>query len=871
MARTGTHSIPSTGATPKAKKSAKKKSVQRVKSEKRTTDKVQLEVHGLIIVAFGLLLAMSLLSFRPEDVNIDARATEGIANWIGPVGAHVGNIFLRTFGLGAFFLNIALIALGVAVLFGKRTPINRRVSLLTTGALTSTLVLLHILGDGTRMLGVQTGGLIGAYAGEGMRMLVSTAGTLLVAATALLVTSMLLLRVTFSAMMRRVTDPLKRGFAEIHQRFEQWRARPRAIGMKNLVAITGADHAANDDDHLTDRETRIGKHSSPVVMVPPIPEDAFDAPEQPPFDPDAVELPADWDPDAPLDTPEEAEVIPIADPTSPVTAIAEPVEEVAQDPKIVESDAMRKARTPLIAGEQVSLPITGIQEKEEYAVPPLHLLDYSPPNGEVLSRQVLKDNATILEEKLDDFGIAGRVVEIHPGPVITMYEFEPAPGIKISKIANLTDDLSMALAALRVRIVAPIPGKSVVGIEVPNKAREIVYLKEILSDEGYSKAKSKLTIALGKDIVGYPRVADLGKMPHLLVAGSTGSGKSVAVNSFICSLLYQATPDDVRFIFVDPKMLELSPYEGIPHLLLPVVTDPKMASVALKWGVAEMERRYKVLAESGVRNIQSYNTRVERILTELEAEKTSKKGPGNRAIVLEEEDLEEGALDSAPEVAAEEDLPEKLPFIVIVIDELADLMMVAKKDVEISIARLAQMARAAGIHLVIATQRPSVDVITGLIKANFPARMSFQVSSKIDSRTILDRQGAENLLGRGDMLFLPPGNSALTRIHGCFVSDDEVSKITEYWRGQGKPQYSMDILAEAEDGTEMLDEADYDEHYDEAVAIVAQTRQASISYLQRRLKIGYNRAARIIEVMEKEGVVGPQNGSSPREVFVQPV
>ncbi len=898
MARTGTHSIEETDAKPRAKKKpARKKAARKADSgssaaTNRGSDRVQLEVHGLIIVAFGLLMLMSLFSFRPEDVNVDARTTQGIQNWIGPVGAHVANLFLRTFGLGAFFLNLAVLGLGGAVLMGARTPINRRVSLLTSAALTATLVLLHILGDGARILGVATGGLIGAYAGEGMRMLVSTAGTLLVASTALLVTSMLLLRVTFSGMVRRVAVPIQSVLAQLHARFEAWRRRPRALGMQNLAGITGTDHAANDD-HLTARETRIGKHSAPIVMVPPIPADAFDAV---PADPDAVVIPANWNPDAPLGDSSEPEVPALAEPTQvgPVAVLAEPVVEAPPvpaeplvkappvlvikesasatqaaipDPKIVESDAMRKARTPLVAGEQERLPLTG--EKEEYTLPPLNLLDYSPPNGEVLSRQVLKENATTLEEKLDDFGISGRVVEIHPGPVITMYEFQPAPGIKISKIANLTDDLSMALAALRVRIVAPIPGKSVVGIEVPNKAREIVYLKEILSDEAYQKSKSKLTVALGKDIVGYPRVADLSKMPHLLVAGSTGSGKSVAVNSFICSLLYNATPDDVRFIFVDPKMLELSPYEGIPHLLLPVVTDPKMASVALKWAVAEMERRYKLMAETGVRNIVGYNTRVDRILNEVEAEQSAANGPRGRAIILDEKDVGDGSIEEVAEVVAEEDLPEKLPFILIVIDELADLMMVAKKDVEVSIARLAQMARAAGIHLVIATQRPSVDVITGLIKANFPARMSFQVSSKIDSRTILDRQGAENLLGRGDMLFLPPGSSALTRIHGCFVSDDEVRKITEFLRKQGKPQYSMEILADAEDGSEMLDEADYDEFYDQAVAIVAETRQASISYLQRRLKIGYNRAARIIEVMEKEGVVGPQNGSSAREVFVQ--
>jgi S-DNA-T family DNA segregation ATPase FtsK/SpoIIIE len=480
---------------------------------------------------------------------------------------------------------------------------------------------------------------------------------------------------------------------------------------------------------------------------------------------------------------------------------------------------------------------------------------------------VLKENARILEQKLQDFGVTGKVVEIHPGPVITMYEFKPAAGIKISRIANLSDDLTMALAAMRIRIVAPIPGKDVVGIEVPNKAREIVYMKEIFSDQSFQRAKSKLVLALGKDIVGNSKTFDLAKAPHLLVAGSTGSGKSVAINSFICSILYKARPDEVRMIMVDPKMLELSVYDAIPHLLLPVVTDPKKAALALKWAVAEMERRYKLMAGTGVRNILGYNTKIEKLQELKEQEEAALAARARESIVMDEEDPDDEPL---PEV---EDEPlEKLPYIVVIIDELADLMMVASKDVETAIARLAQMARAAGIHMILATQRPSVDVITGLIKANFPTRISFQVASKIDSRTILDRQGAENLLGQGDMLFLPPGTSKLERCHGAYVGEDEIARITTHIKAQAKPQYCMEILVD-EDGEASVAEEDkeYDEFYDQAVAIVAETRQASISYLQRRLKIGYNRAARIVECMEREGVVGAQNGPGPREVFIDPI
>jgi S-DNA-T family DNA segregation ATPase FtsK/SpoIIIE len=439
----------------------------------------------------------------------------------------------------------------------------------------------------------------------------------------------------------------------------------------------------------------------------------------------------------------------------------------------------------------------------------------------------------------------------------------------VSRIAGLSDDLSMALQALSIRIVAPIPGKGVVGIELPNREREMVSLREIFASEEFHRGKMKLPLALGKDITGAPLVTDLARMPHLLVAGATGSGKSVSINTMILSLLYTATPRDVRIIMVDPKMLELSVYEGIPHLLLPVVTNPKKAALALKWAVEEMGRRYRLMADKGVRNIDSYNKQLER--EEKEEAENREKGT---VVVEEVDELHEG--DAAAIQAflnKDEELEHgHLPYIVVVVDELADLMMVAGREIEESIARLAQMARAAGIHLILATQRPSVDVITGLIKANFPARISFQVSSKIDSRTILDCNGAESLLGAGDMLFLPPGTAKLQRSHGAFVSDTEVQRVVEFLKKQGKPVYEKSILemkasTEAEGGDEELDE-----RYDDAVALVAEVRQASISMIQRRLRIGYNRAARIIEKMEQEGIVGPSDGTSkPREVFINKI
>jgi DNA segregation ATPase FtsK/SpoIIIE, S-DNA-T family len=516
-----------------------------------------------------------------------------------------------------------------------------------------------------------------------------------------------------------------------------------------------------------------------------------------------------------------------------------------------------------------------IKADGNYRTPPLSLLDPVPEAGKRQDRDTLTMNARLREKKLKDFGVEGEVVEICPGPVITMYEFSPGPGIKVSRIAGLSDDLSMALQAHSIRIVAPIPGKGVVGIELPNRDREMVSLKEIFNSEQFHQGKMKLPLALGKDIAGNPLVTDLAKMPHLLVAGATGSGKSVAINTMILSLLYTSTPTDVRIIMVDPKMLELSVYEGIPHLLLPVVTNPKKAALALKWAVEEMGRRYRLMSDKGVRNIDSYNRELER------SEKESAENRARETVVVEEIEEAEEHDDMEEREAAIQAFLEKedalehghLPYIVVIVDELADLMMVAGREIEESIARLAQMARAAGIHLILATQRPSVDVITGLIKANFPARISFQVSSKIDSRTILDGNGAESLLGAGDMLFLPPGTSKMQRSHGAFVSDTEVQRVVEFLKKQGKPVYEKSILEmKASDEKGGGDEEEMDERYDDALALVAEARQASISMIQRRLRIGYNRAARIIEKMEQEGVVGPSDGTSkPREVFINKI
>ena len=486
-------------------------------------------------------------------------------------------------------------------------------------------------------------------------------------------------------------------------------------------------------------------------------------------------------------------------------------------------------------------------------LPPLHLLDEPEKDFEVLSKETLEFTSRLIERKLKEFGVDVKVVAAFPGPVITRYEIEPAVGVKGNQVINLIRDLARALSVASIRVVETIPGKTSMGLELPNPKRQVVRLQEILSSQAYTDSASQLTIALGKDISGRPIVSDLAKMPHALVAGTTGSGKSVAINAVILSLIYKTTPEQTRLILIDPKMLELSVYEGIPHLLTPVVTDMREAASALRWCVAEMERRYKLMSALGVRNLNGYNQKIQEATKKEEPVVNPFSQPGETPEYLEE-----------------------LPLIVVVIDELADLMMVVGKKVEHLIARLAQKARASGIHLLLATQRPSVDVITGLIKANIPTRIAFQVSSKIDSRTILDQMGAEALLGQGDMLYLPPGSGYPQRIHGAFVADHEVHKVVEYLKEHGEPRYIEGILKTDEEesdagGTLEIKksaEGEADPLYDEAVAIVVKTRRASISLVQRNLRIGYNRAARLIEEMERAGLVSSMQSNGNREVLV---
>jgi DNA segregation ATPase FtsK/SpoIIIE, S-DNA-T family len=491
-----------------------------------------------------------------------------------------------------------------------------------------------------------------------------------------------------------------------------------------------------------------------------------------------------------------------------------------------------EAPAPLPLAEEPKAPVQ--RKRGAFTLPPPSLLD-APKAERKIDERELMDAAHLLAEKCREFAVEGQVAQIHPGPVVTTFEFKPEAGVKYSKVTGLADDLCLAMQAESV-LIDRIPGKSTVGIQIPNPNREAISLRELLESDAYQRSTSKLTLALGKTIHGEPYVTDLATMPHLLIAGSTGTGKSVGLNSMLTSILYRATPDDVRMIMIDPKRLELGMYEEIPHLLTPVVVDPKKAANALRWAVREMEERYKTLAAEGVRNIDQYNRNVR--------------------IVQQERGTQD------------EDAPKPLPFIVVVIDELADLMMVASNEVEESIARLAQMARAVGIHLILATQRPSVDVITGLIKANLPSRISFRVSSKIDSRTILDGNGAEQLLGKGDMLFLPPASSRSIRLHGPYISEQESARLASFLRKQGKPVFDDTITAEDEKTAAGGLEFEKDDLYDEAARIVVSSGQVSISYLQRKLRIGFSRAARLVDMMEAEGLVSPGAGGKPREVLV---
>ncbi|NIQ00332.1 MAG: DNA translocase FtsK [Nitrospinaceae bacterium] len=777
---------------------------------------------GLGTIGLALFALVSLISYSPHDPSFHRFSTQGeqIHNYGGVVGSYMADGLVRFFGTGALALPLVAFLVGWAVVRGqefRRWPMVLLFGSIFLMALCS-LLALQLKHDPYFGGDVATGGWLGTRASEMLSAWLGKVGTHLVMFLTLFVSSL--------AMSGVPANQLFQTTGQVFMTLIRWLAKGLRAGGALLIGV-GAEIAEWTRDTLTIwRAARKDKLKHRRLSEPVIVSRELLSPGHKMFDG-------------------------VPEPKKP-----------------------EKEKTPREDfAVQENFPF--VRDLGNYRVPPVSLLsDPAELRNIEKIREELMFNSTILERKLSDFGVEGKVVQVLPGPVITLYEFEPAPGIKVSRILSLTDDLALAMRAPSVRILAPVPGKSVVGIELPNPKRETVAFKEIVCSESFQELNSRLALAVGKDHIGRPVTEDLAQVPHLLMAGSTGSGKSVGINTMICSLLLNATPEEVKMIMIDPKMLELSMYDGIPHLIAPVVTNPKKAAAALQWAVAEMERRYKLMAEKSVRNIAGYNHMVEKILNEPSRKKKTRAKKTKKPPVTEsgEEALASAMADEFPE-QLEVESPSKLPYIVIIIDELADLMMVASKGVEDSLTRLAQMARAAGIHLIVATQRPSVDVLTGIIKANFPARISYQVTSRVDSRTILDHSGAEKLLGKGDMLFLPPGTSKMQRIHGAMVSDEEINRILQFIKDQNRePEFEEDVFQQVAEAAVADEEGDeFDEKYDEAVALVARERQASISMIQRKLRVGYNRAARMVEIMEREGVVGPSDGIKPREVYVKPI
>ncbi len=771
---------------------------------------IKREVIGVVLIALALLTLLSMVSFVPGELKAGAAATPPPRNLIGAVGAFFASTLFWLIGGAAYLFPILLGLMGVRCFTQSNLSIRLRNAGASLAALLFLSGLFHLeitavptVSSGLIYRGM-AGGFFGHMLAESLRAYFASTGTHILIVAGLLVSLLF-------------TTPIS--LSEIARRLPGWGNR-----MFNRARAMIPDRPVEESIPESPRKA---KQKSSASLRAVIIEEALPAA--------AVEPELNW---------------PVIQPSrQPTPEPAEPIESES-DQTVVAAQAK--------AGDYI-LPD-----------PAVLLSEPSGPLGRVTEEEI-KAQSDVLTRALLSFGIAGKVTEVRPGPVVTMYEFEPAPGTKVARIVNLADDLALALKAISLRIVAPIPGKSVVGIEVPNLYRETVSMKEVVTSEAFSRARSKLSLALGKDIFGTPTIADLKTMPLLLVAGATGAGKSVSLNTMLLSLLFSARPDEVKLLLIDPKMLEFQTYDGIPHLLRPVITDPKSAARGLGWVVAEMERRYKLLAEAGVRNIDAYNRKVAGAQGVLEVESAAKLDQPELPIQFlpEEERLSAGETalpDGSPgSFLPPPTPPEPLPYIVVMIDELADLMMVAPKEVEDKIARLAQMARASGIHLVLATQRPSVDVLTGLIKANFPARIAFQVSSKTDSRTILDANGAEALLGRGDMLYMATGTGRVMRLHGSFVSDDDVRRVVEFVKDQARPAYNQELqIALKQEGAK--EEEGLGEVYEQAKELVLSTGSASASLIQRRLRVGYPRAARMIEQMEADGLVGAAGRDGRREV-----
>jgi S-DNA-T family DNA segregation ATPase FtsK/SpoIIIE len=772
------------------------------------------EVTGFLLLSLGLVLLLSLVSYHAQDPSWDTATDSRPLNLIGYPGSYLSDLFLQTFGAASFLFPLLAFLLawrwirseemeaGAIKIFGS--------VLLTLSACAGlSFVPLRLFGGV-----VPIGGTLGLALANMLVGSLNIAGALLATATTVMVSVYLVSSFTVAKLGVWFARPIA-WFGRRAEAFRTWRERANSRALEKAR------------ERAVKRRAR-GKAAVKTAAEPPSDRthtgmDAGAA-DTPPWEEEAEKT-------GEYSTVEEIPICPIEDPV-PAAAAAPAITELAPPPA--------RPAAPSYPAE----PLPPV-----YRLPSTELLN-EPPARNPYDEQELKETAARIKSKFEEFAVLGNVVQINPGPVVTTFEFKPEAGIKYSRITNLTEDLCLGLQAESI-LIERIPGKPTVGIEVPNRNRELIALRQILESDEFSQSHSRLTIPLGKDANGRIRMAALDAMPHLLIAGSTGSGKSVMINSMIMSILYKSTPEEVRLIMVDPKRLELGLYEGIPHLLTPVITDPKKATNALRNAVLEMERRLRLLAEYGVRNIDQFNKKLRKLHEEP------------RSLFSEDEE----------QTTQEEIRP--LPYVLILIDELADLMMIEGRNVEESVTRLAQMARAVGMHLVLATQRPSVDVITGLIKANFPARISFRVATRVDSRTILDVMGAEHLLGKGDMLFLPPGSSRLTRLHGAFVTETEINRVVDFWKRQATPEYDQSYLIAPPSEDEEPAEGDpsgdeQDPMYEEAVRLVLQMGKASTSTLQRHLRLGYGRAARILDMMQRDGIIGPPDGSKPREVLKRP-
>ncbi|MEM7495325.1 MAG: DNA translocase FtsK [Myxococcota bacterium] len=886
------------------------------------------ELWGIFLLALSTLHALALLSYHPRDITVRSPGPSHVHNWIGPTGAMLAEFSLWALGVQAYCAALAVFLVGFRCFWRGELSISPRVVIGSVFFVTSAALLLADGAIPRQAFSYPPGGALGQSLSQFSVGLFSVLGTRIVAATGAIVAFVLLSGWSVSAGLHQGLRPFAWAAACLFGWFRRRADKkvseggegvaPPAVakpvvdsqpesGSRSLFSslfhflssfplpfkkssekksavepphakaadAAPAGHAVAGDDDAACRDAINRVSTATDVLVA----------RGDPFFP--TKFPAEYFAGAPSRGSADAQDDREGDQNepgsrAPINPASQNIQtsKGAQPLEIVKRDAHQGARIvrqaegqkdggkPPRGGNKGVLP----DKPVAFSLPPLGLLDFVDPQDVPLDEASMRGQAGKLEKTFLDFGIQGAVRQIRPGPVVTMFEFVPAPGVKLSRISALADDIAMAMQALHVRIVAPIPGRGAVGIEIPNEQREVVYLKEIVAHPDYQRQKHKLCVAIGKTVAGQPYFANLADMPHLLIAGTTGSGKSVGVNAMICSILYRATPDQVRFLMIDPKMLELGIYEGIPHLLLPPIIDSTKAARALQWAVREMDRRYLLMNELGVRGIEGYNARIRADVNAARGGSQDRRDAINRVSTAAGDQNAHGAPASPTKGGAA-----PLPYVVVVVDEYADLVAVAGKDVEACVMRLAQKARACGIHVILATQRPSVDVITGVIKANFPVRIGFRLASAHDSKTIINTLGAEKLLGRGDMLMLPSGSSELTRIHGAFLSDQELKRVVEFWRAQAGPAYDETVAAAVESGEEEEEasgggDSDRgtggDPRYQEAVDVARRTGKCSTSWLQRQLGVGYNRAARLVEQLEARGVVGPiRNAKGDREIF----